>query len=126
MAVLDTTALIDAERGLPAALQAIRKAQAAGEAVRIAAASWIEYLSPLSEGRRLDAIGRLLASASFEPMTRELSEAAAALQHTLLQRGEGLAWHDLQVAATALHYREPLLTRGRDFARVEGLLLQSY
>ncbi|MHB1260744.1 MAG: type II toxin-antitoxin system VapC family toxin [Thermoplasmatota archaeon] len=126
MVVLDTATLIDAHHDQGGAMDAIRQAQASGALIRITAATWMEYLAVIPIHRRTDAIGRLLGAVEFEPMTRELAESCAAIQHDLLTRGERLAWHDLHLAATALHYHEPLVTRDRAFARVPGLLLQTY
>lgn len=126
MAVLDTTALIDAQRSQPGALRALQRLHEDGEVLRVPASVWMEFLSYVPEGPRPAAIGRLLASVVFEPMTRELAESGAALQRGLLLRGEGLGWHDVHVAVTALHYREAVVTRDKDFARVAGLEVQSY
>lgn len=126
MAILDTTALIDAEHEDPAALQLLQRFRTSGEVLRVTAASWMEYLSSLPEGQRTDAIGRLLGSVTFEAMTRELAGSCAALQHALYSRGLRLGWHDVHIAATALHYHEPLVTRDRGFERVPGLLVQAY
>lgn len=126
MAVLDTTLLIDAEHGDAGAHEVLRDLRDASSPLRVTAASWMEYLASLPEAARSDAVGRLLSAVQFEPMTRELAESCAALQHDLYRRGERLLWHDVHMAATAVHYNEPLVTRDQAFARVRGLRVQPY
>jgi predicted nucleic acid-binding protein len=126
MAVLDTTLLMDAEHGDAAAHEALRALRDANEPLRVTAASWMEYLASLADPARSEAIGRLLSAVQFEPMTRELAESGAALQYDLYRRGERLSWHDVHMAATAVHYNEPLVTRDQAFARVRGLRIQPY
>lgn len=61
------------------------------------------------------------AGTRFEPFTRQLADEAARLQFELFRAGEPLGWHDLQVATTALHYGEPVVTSDRRFEAVPGL-----
>lgn len=121
MAVLDSTFLIDLEEERPRALATFDKLVADAHALRIPAAVWTEYLSAMPPSERATAARTLERSATFVPYDRDLADVAARVQHDLATRGREMAWHDLQVAATALHYGEPVVSNDRAFKRVPGL-----
>ena len=121
MAVLDTSYLIALERDNLGAWLRMEQLQASGTILRVPAAVWVEYLFPMAAEKRTRAIGELDAALVFEPFTRELADAASRLQHALRARGVALGWHDLQVAATALHYNEAVVTTDKAFAAVPDL-----
>jgi predicted nucleic acid-binding protein len=121
VAVLDTTFLIDLEKGAEAARGLHEDLRSGTEAVRVPAAVWTEYLSGFPPQDRDAAREALEAGARFEPFTRRLADAAARLQAELVQGGDPLGWHDLQVATTALHYDEHLVSSDGRFEAVPGL-----
>lgn len=121
MAVLDTSFLIALERGDRGAWLRLEGLQASPGLLRVPAAVWIEYLAPKTPAKRARAVEELDDAVVFEPLTREVADAAARLQHELRSAGTLLSWHDLQVAATALHYNEAVVTSGRGFVKVPGL-----
>lgn len=121
MAVLDANFLIALEEKLPGALQRTDKLLKAGMALRVPATAWVEYLSGVPLKRRHQAMADLDETAFFEPFTRETAAIAIRLQAELLGRGARLAYSDLQIAATAIHYDEPLVSNDKDFDRVSGL-----
>lgn len=126
MAVLDTTFLIAVERGDPRAVEGYAGLVEGPDALRVPAAVWTEYLSGFDPGRRPEARRVLEAAVTFEPFARVLADEAARLQHELLRAGAAVGWHDLQVAATALHYDEPLVTSDDRFERVPGLAVWTH
>lgn len=121
MSVLDTSFLIEVERGASAATRLLAQVESQSDALRIPAAVWVEYLSTFEPTRRGDAVKRLDGASTFEPFTREAADEAARLQHELMREGRGLGWHDLQIAATALYLRETLITTDAAFRGLPGL-----
>lgn len=121
MPVLGTSYLIALERSELGAWLVLEKLQESGAPLRIPAAAWVEYLFAMSPEKRSRAIEELDAALVFEPFTRELADAASRLQGALRARGVGLSWHDLQIAVTALHYNDPLVTADKAFAAVPDL-----
>lgn len=123
MVVLDTTFLIALEQESPPARQRLRALEAEGAPLRVPAATWIEYLFALEPPRRAAAVARLEAGSSFQPVTREIADEAVRLQASLSRAGRRVAWHDLQVAATARYLREPLVTNDAAFRGIPDLEL---
>jgi hypothetical protein len=121
MTVLDTSFLIQVERGVTSAMAVLDDLEGRSEPLRIPAAAWVEYLSTFGPSQRGQAVGHLESSASFEPFTRDAADEAARLQHELMREGLGLGWHDLQIAATALHFGETLVTADKTFGGLPGL-----
>jgi predicted nucleic acid-binding protein len=123
--VADTSFLVAYERASDRRASELDALIAGAGPLRVPAAAWTEFLAFLPPAKRSRAVAELESSASFEAFTRELADEAARLQHELLREGRPLSWNDLQIAATALHFGEPLLTADRAFARVPGLEIVS-
>lgn len=121
MAVLDTTFLVAVEKGQSDAEERYRELADRREALRVPGAVWTEYLSGFSPTERDRARDLLEATLAFEPFTRRMADEAARVQHELMRSGDPLGWHDLQVATTALHYDEMLVSSDKRFAAVPGL-----
>lgn len=121
MVVLDTTFLIDLERGSEGAHEAYKGLIERRKPVRLPAAAWTEYLSGFPPLDRDAARDRLEGGVRFEPFSRRLADAASRLQFELMRAGEPLGWHDLQIAVTALEYEEVLLSSDPQFSKVPGL-----
>jgi predicted nucleic acid-binding protein len=119
--VLDTSFLIALERDVVTAWGRMDALQTARSPLRVPAAVWVEYLFPMAPAERSRAVGVLEASVTFEPFTRALADEAARLQNVLREAGTLLGWHDLQVATTALHHGEAVVSNDAGFARVPGL-----
>lgn len=126
MAVLDTTFLVAVEKAEPEAVDQYRDLEAGREAVRVPAAVWIEYCSGFGPKERDEARETLEAAVTFEPFTRRMADEAARIQHELMRSGDTLGWHDVQVATTALHYEEVLLSNDERFSSVPGLAVQGH
>ena len=121
MVVLDTSYLLALERNDLGAWLRMARLQESGAILRVPAAVWVEYLFPMAAPKRTRAVEELEAAIVFEPFTREVADAASRLQHALKARGAALGWHDLQIAATALHYNEAVVTMDKAFAGVPDL-----
>jgi predicted nucleic acid-binding protein len=121
MAVLDSTFLIEIERGAARATQLLAELLDAGEALRVPAAAWVEFLYRLTPQQRSKAARLLGPATRFEPFDRALADQAIEIQHALRTAGGLLSWHDLQIAATAVHHDEPLVTNDAAFERVPRL-----
>lgn len=121
MAVLDTSFLIALEKELDTAHARYEDLVVRGEAMRVPAAVWTEYLTGFPPAQRDAARSKLEAGTILEPFGRFLADEAARLQHELLRTGDQIGWHDLQVATTALHYDEPVITSEARFEAVPGL-----
>lgn len=104
------TSLIALERGDRSAHGLADELVQAGQALRVPAAVWVEYLAPMAPGVRRRARSTLEGSIVFEPFDRDAADEAVDLQHELLGEGRRLGWHDAQVAATARLKREPLVS----------------
>lgn len=126
MAILDTTFLIDLQRRLPTVHHRLQEFESFASPLRVPAAAWLEYLAQFPPTRRLKVARLLEETAVFEPFTREIADEAARLQHELVREGRPLAWHDLQIAATALHFGEDLVSNDRAFQGVPGLAVTEY
>lgn len=126
MAVLDTSFLLDLERGLPDAQRALGDLESFAPLMRVPAPVWLEYLSgfePIKAARAAQWLDRTVV---FEPMGREIAAHAVRLQRELFAAGRPLAYHDLWIAATAVHHDEELVTRDRGFDDIPGLVVYPY
>lgn len=121
MAILDTTFLVAFERREPSAMRRSEALRDGASPLRVPAAVWIEYLASFSHAKRPAAARTLESSVLFEPLTRDIADGAARLQQELFTSGVRLPWHDLQVAATALHFNEPVVSNDAVFRRVPGV-----
>lgn len=121
MVVLDTTFLIALERGDKKAAQLYDELLSAGEAIRVPAAVWVEYLSPMDAAVRRKARSTLEGAALFEAFDRETADEAVDLQNELFAAGRRLGWHDVQIAALARLKREPLVSNDAALADLPGI-----
>lgn len=121
MTVLDTTFLVDLERRKPSALALMKHLETSRVPVRVPTAAWLEFLASFPPLQRHRIAIHMMRSVICEPFTKELAEASASIWFELARKGKTMPWHDLQVAATALRYDEPLVTNDDVFDRVPGL-----
>jgi predicted nucleic acid-binding protein len=121
VAILDTTFLIALERGDASARRLYESFIERGQAIRVPAAVWVEYLSPMSAALRRKARSTLEGAVIFEAFDRDLAEEAVDLQHELFGAGRRLGWHDLQVAATARLKREELVSNDAALLDLPGI-----
>jgi predicted nucleic acid-binding protein len=121
MVVLDSTFVSDFVNRRRGALARYDQLDADGETIRVPAAVWVEVLHAFAPAKRAQVARLLEGRALFVDFTRELADEAARLQHELRREGTPLGWHDLQIATTALHFREALVSNDEAFDAVPGL-----
>lgn len=127
--LLDTTFLIDLQRGLQSESQdaALRFLQSRPEApVFISLISWLEFAEGYSDEQE-DACRQFLSR--FRVVLPDLATAwrASRLSRALRAGGRRLADHDLWIAATAIETRVPLVTKNaRHFRAIPELDVIGY
>lgn len=122
MAILDSTFLMEYAKGKRGAVARAAALIDEGAPLRVPAAAWVEVLHAYAPAMREQVMTVLERSTMFVDFTRELADEAARLQHELRREGSPLGWHDLQIATTALHFREPLVSNDEAFDEVPGLV----
>jgi predicted nucleic acid-binding protein len=107
--LLDTTVLIDALRGRPAANR-IKRLRAAGEAVPYVCAINVEELARGLRSGEEKALGRLLDGVRLAPLTREDAERAGRWRRDFAAQGVTLSQADCLIAAAAAGVGARLVT----------------
>ena len=74
----------------------------------------------------LEAAEGLLASATWLEFDSESARMAGRIGADLIAQGPPVAGPDLFIAAISLRHGQPLLTRAHGFARVKGLMVETY
>jgi predicted nucleic acid-binding protein len=92
----------------------------------VPAAVWVEFLFGIDLGRLEQARQELLGRAQLHAFGPVEAMEAVHLQRELREAGRLLAWHDLQVAATARAVREPLVSNDKAFRGIPGLDVASF
>ncbi len=125
---LETTFLVDLRNGVPSAVEKARELDRTGEPKCIAPPAAAELLVGAHRigGAQVARTRELLDSLVWLDMDREACEEAGRIGAELLARGETIGSADLLIAATSKRHRQRLLTRDRGFARVPGLVVESY
>ncbi len=128
--VADTCFFIDLERGKhPDILD-----QYAEEDFFISAVTLSELLigwhlakTPSIAKKRKAFLDKLTSQITVLDFNREIAELHAHHSALLLQKNMPIGAHDLLIAATALHYQYPIITRNtREFSRIEQLQVIAY
>jgi tRNA(fMet)-specific endonuclease VapC len=128
VASLDSTFLIDLLRGDPGAQDRLRELERSREprCVTPPAAAEVLVGANRGEGAFLEAAEGLLASLTWLEFDSEAARIAGRIGADLIARGQPLPGPDLFIAAISLRHGQPLLTRDHRFARVKGLLVETY
>ena len=119
MVVLDSSFLIALHREDSGAVELFASLE--DEVFWVPAAAWLEYVTGLNAPNADPIVTELDRATVFEPFDRPHAEIARRLQVQLGAVGQALGWHDLQIAATALHLQESLVTSDAAFGRIPGL-----
>jgi predicted nucleic acid-binding protein len=127
--LLDTTFLIDLQRGLrhgrPAGAVRFLEERPA-EPVSISLVSWLEFAEGYDTDRE-DACRQFLSRFPLVLPDVPIAWRASRLSRSLRALGRPMADHDLWMAATALERRRPLVTKNvRHFHDVPGLEVITY
>lgn len=122
--ILDTTVLVDAERGGDALVEAIDD----GDDIAVAAVTVAELKVgvQLAKGRRRDKrerfVSAILDAVSIEPYDLEVADAHAGLLAHVRRTGTPRGAHDLIIAATArAQNRQVVSSDQRAFAELPGV-----
>ena len=128
MVSLDTTFLIDLRRGLPAAAAKAAALESSGEPKCVTPAAAAEFLVSAHRigGPTLVQTRELLDSLVLLDMDRESCEEVGRIGADLVARGETLGAIDLLIAAVSKRHGQRLVTRDHGFARVPGLMVETY
>jgi len=128
MTVVDSGFLIDFLRGKSEALSRMRAAEVAGEVLLVTPLVAYEVLvgAHAAGGQVLHRARELVRSLSFLPLDMDAVEEAARTGAELRRLGKPIGPVDTLNAGAALHRHDRILTRDADFARVRGLVVESY
>ena len=123
MIVADTDVLIDFLAGIHPTVEQVMS-YVESDSLQTTAVTCFELLSGAHEGRRGDAVRRLVAAIPILPLNREAAARAAIVRQQLDRTGFSIGMADSLIAGIALENGLPLLTRNRKhFEHVEELRL---
>lgn len=128
MVSLDATFLVDLLAGRQEAVAKAQELVEREEPLEVAPPALAEVLvgANFAGGRYLEKtleLARNLTLLEFDDLT---CEEAGRIGADMLRRGSRMAWMDLLIAAVTKRHRRRLLTRDSGFARVPGLVVESY
>ena len=128
MTLVDAGFLIDFLRGNAEARSRMKAAEEAGEVLYVTPLVAYEVLvgAYASGGKALHRARELVRSLTFLPLEVEAVEEAARTGAELRRIGRPIGPVDTLNAGAALHSHDRLLTRDTDYARVRGLVVESY
>jgi predicted nucleic acid-binding protein len=123
--LIDTDVLIDADRHILEAQNSLGAAQKQG-LLAISVMTEMELLAGCRNSEELTALESILAELLIIPFTPSISTQALALLRRY-RLSHGLQNADALIAATALHYALPLLSKNqRDYRFITGLNFLPY
>ena len=128
MKCLGAAFCVDLATGEPGAVAKSEERSRPHEPLAISASALTEFLIGAFHqgGRRLAPAVELVAPFEVLDVNAAIAIDAARLGGECLRRGAPVGALDLLVAATARHHRAAVLSRDRDFARVPGVVLETY
>lgn len=128
MKCLDSTFCNDLVNGTREAVEKAKELSEAGERLAIPAPALTEFLVGAFHqgGKRLTQALDFVSELEVLDVTEAISVDAARMGGECTRRGEAVGTLDLLIAATAKHHHATLLSRDRDFARISGLVLETY
>jgi tRNA(fMet)-specific endonuclease VapC len=128
MTLVDAGFLIDFLRGKQEAQSRMKAAEEAGEVLLVTSLVAYEVLmgAHVAGGKALHRARALVRALSFLPIDLEAVEEAARAGAELRRMGKPIGPVDTLNAGAALQRNDRILTRDMDFARVRGLVVESY
>ncbi len=128
MRCLDASFLIDLLRSVPSAVTKAAELGRLGETLATPASCVAEVLRGANLGSRREArrTEELLAQLDVLPIDLSVAREAALISVECDRRGIAVPLMDCLVAAAARTQHAPLVTRDADFARIPGLLVETY
>lgn len=129
--ILDTCFLIDVQDGDGDALRVSTDLETGPHRLRVSAVSLAELqtgVMRVSDSlNSLDEMVKVTATKDVIPISRSIALRAGRLHGELQNRGEEVDMLDCFIAATALDYEEPVVTRNLShFERIDGVFVHSY
>jgi len=128
MKCLDSAFCIDFANGIPGAVSKAGDLAKSGERLAIPAPALTEFMVGAFHqgGRRLAQALEFSSELEVLDLTEPISIQAARIGGECARRGAPVSTIDLLVAATAIHHHASVISRDTDFARVPGLMLETY
>jgi len=125
---VDAAFCIDLVNGAPGAVAKAAELDSTDERLAIPAPALTEFLVGAFHqgGRRLSQALALVSELEVLDVTEPISIEAAREGGECARRGETVGTMDLLVAATARHHHAHVLSRDTDFARISGVILETY
>lgn len=128
MVSLDATFLIDLLDGTPEATEKAAELDRSDEPLEVTPPSAAEVLTGahFAGGDYLVQTRKLLGGLDLLAFDGDACEEAGRMGADLMKRGQTLGWRDLLIAAVTKRHGARLLTKDPDFARIPGLIIESY
>jgi predicted nucleic acid-binding protein len=128
LASLDATFLIDLLDGRPEVMEKVDELDASEEPLEVTPPAAVEVLTGayIAGGTYLNRTLELIGKLDLLEFDRRACEEAGRLAAELTKRGQALAWMDLLIGAVTRRHGRRLLTKDPDFARIPGLVVESY
>ena len=129
--ILDTCLLIDIIHGDPAAVRCATELEASSHKLRVSAMTMAEVQVGVTRSdnalEEFTEMVEVADSKDIVPVSREIALRGGRLHGESQNRGEVVDLPDCLIAATALDYEEPVVTRNVDhFERFDGVLIHEY
>lgn len=128
MVSLDATFLIDLLDGTSEAVEKAEELDGSDEPLEVTPPAAAEVLTGayFAGGEYLNRTLELVGSLDLLEFDWDASEEVGRIGGDLMRRGQTLGWMDLLIAAVTKRHKRRLLTKDPDFARIPGLVVESY
>jgi predicted nucleic acid-binding protein len=125
---VDVAFCIDLANGVVGAVAKAEELSTSGERFAIPAPAATEFLVGAFHqgGRRLSQALAMISEMEVLDLTEPIAIEAARSGGECARRGEAVGTMDLLVAATARQHHAHVLSRDADFARISGVILETY
>ncbi|WP_231182963.1 PIN domain-containing protein [Haladaptatus sp. DYF46] len=129
--ILDTTFLLDVRHADTEAVSCARDLEASPEPLRVSAITLAELQAGVPQvGSSLEEYSEIVdvtATKEIVPVTKSIARRGGRFHGELLADGTSVGLDDCLIAATAVEFEEPVVTRNvRHFERIDGVLVREY